>query len=402
MDVYPLIFEPILKPKIWGGRKLETLFGKCLPGGAAIGESWELADLEDDQSVVVQGPAKDKTLGALVTEWGTDLIGRAKLFENRFPLLIKFLDADQMLSVQVHPDPSTARRIGGTVRVKNEAWYVLEAEADAFIYRGLRGGIDAAALERAIAEDRVESVLQRLPVKKGHCYYLPSGTIHALGTGVVVAEIQTPSDTTYRVYDWNRIDSSTGRARDLHVHEALPCVSFDPVPPETEQPQHIASLWTSVTSLVRCESFIIERIRMIEGMEQEIPYEEMVIWMVLEGRGQIECSAGDSPFTFGVGDTVLLPAGLSHGRVKTLEECLWLEVTLPIVSSLAPYERPGREQRHAQAQSGAGFVSISTPRPPKGRLGGGIDSQTPPPPRGRLGGGVNSAIILPNRTTKAQ
>ena len=359
MDVYPLIFEPILKPKIWGGRKLETLVGKRLPDGAAIGESWELADLEDDQSVVAQGPAKGKTLGTLVTEWGTDLIGRAELFENRFPLLIKFLDAHQMLSVQVHPDQATAHRIGGTVRVKNEAWYVLEAKADAFIYRGLRNGIDAAALELAIAEDRVESVLQRLPVKKGHCYYLPSGTIHALGAGVVVAEIQTPSDTTYRVYDWNRIDPSTGRPRDLHLQEALPCVSFDSVPSEIEKPQHIASLWTSVTSLVRSKSFIIERIRMIEGMEQEIPYEEMVIWMVLEGRGQIECSASGSPFAFGVGDTVLLPAGLSNGRVKTLEECLWLEVTVPIVSSLAPFERPDREQAHAPHEQPGGFVSLN-------------------------------------------
>jgi len=361
MDVYPLIFEPIYKPKIWGGRKLEAVVGKSLPAGAAIGESWELADLEDDQSVVAQGPAKGKTLGALVAEWGTDLIGHAELFENRFPLLIKFLDAQETLSVQVHPDEATARRVGGTVRVKNEAWYVLEAQADAFIYRGLRSGIDAAALKRATAEDRVESVLQRLPVKKGHCYYLPSGTIHALGAGVVVAEIQTPSDTTYRIYDWNRIDPTTGRPRDLHLPEALPCVSFDSVPSETEQLQHVASLWTSVTRLVRSESFIIERIRMIEGMEQEIPYEEMVIWMVLEGRGQIECSATGSPFSFGVGDTVLLPAGLRKGRVKTLEECLWLEVTVPIVSSLAPYDRPDRETAHAPHKQTGGFVPLNVP-----------------------------------------
>ena len=246
MDVYPLIFDPILKPKIWGGQRLKSLLNKNLPTNETIGESWELADLEEDQSVVAQGSAKGKTLGALIKEWGTDLLGRAELFENRFPLLIKFLDAQESLSVQVHPDEATARRLGGTVRVKNEVWYVLEAKADAYIYRGLQSGIDAAALQQAIAQDRVESVLQRLPVKKGHCYYLPSGTIHALGAGVVVAEVQTPSDVTYRVYDWDRVDPSTGARRELHLSEALGCISYDTSPIPGETPEHVASVWTGV------------------------------------------------------------------------------------------------------------------------------------------------------------
>ena len=122
MDVYPLIFQPIFKPKIWGGRTLETSLAKKLPQAQPIGESWEVADLEDDQSVVVGGPAQCKTLGQLVKEWGTDLLGRAELFEGRFPLLIKFLDANDTLSVQVHPDEAMAARLGGRVRVKNEAW----------------------------------------------------------------------------------------------------------------------------------------------------------------------------------------------------------------------------------------------------------------------------------------
>ena len=323
MNVYPLIFEPIFKPKIWGGRRLETLTNKRLPHREAIGESWEIADLEEDQSVVANGPAKGRTLGELVREWGTDLIGRAELFEGRFPLLIKFLDATEALSVQVHPDEAMARRMGGRVRIKNEAWYVIDAEDDGFIYRGVREGVDGDALKRAIDEQRVESVLNRIPARKGH----------ALGTGVTVAEVQTPSDITYRVYDWNRIDSSTGRPRDLHLEEALQCISYDTSPIKGEERQHVASVWTSVTGLVRCESFVIERVRKATGVEQPIPHHEFVIWIVLEGRGSIACEGLGSPLSFGVGDTVLLPAGLKDGRFRADDDCMWLEVTIPIAGS---------------------------------------------------------------------
>lgn len=335
MDVYPLIFEPILKPKIWGGRNLETLTGKRLPDGAKIGESWEVADLEDDQSVVARGPARGRTLGELTREWGAGLIGNAPLFEGRFPLLIKFLDAQETLSVQVHPDEAMARRLGGRVRVKNEAWYVIDALPEGFIYRGVRKGADAEALRRAIDEQRVETVLNRVAVRPGHCYYLPSGTIHALGAGVVVAEVQTPSDTTYRVYDWGRIDPSTGRSRDLHLEEALRCISYDTEPIEGERAEHVGGVWTAVTRLVRCASFVIERVRMAEGVEQTIPHQELVIWIVLEGRGAIAYEAPGSPVTFRLGDTVVIPAGLRNGRVQTHGDCLWLEVTIPIPSSFA-------------------------------------------------------------------
>ncbi len=253
MDPYPLIFHPIFKPKIWGGRKLQTLLGKRLPQDERIGESWEIADLEEDQSVVANGPACGRTLGELAREWGTGLMGRAPLFEGRFPLLIKFLDATETLSVQVHPNEAMAQQLGGQVRIKNEAWYVIDAEEDGFIYRGVREGVDAETLRHAIRQQRVESVLNRIAVRKGHCYYLPSGTIHALGGGVTVAEAQTPSDITYRVYDWNRIDPSTGAERELHLEEALQCISFDTAPLVGEQREHVASVWTSVTSLVRCE-----------------------------------------------------------------------------------------------------------------------------------------------------
>ncbi len=358
MDVYPLIFKPIFKPKIWGGRKLESLLGKQLPAGAQIGESWELADLEDDQSLVTAGPAAGRGLGELVREWGPELIGRAPLFEGRFPLLIKFLDATETLSVQVHPNTAMAKRLGGRVRVKNEAWYIIDAEEHGCIYRGLRPGTDADALKRAIKEQRVESVLNHIPVRKGHCYYLPSGTIHALGAGVTVAEVQTPSDITYRVYDWNRVDPSTGKARELHIEQALECTSFDEAPIAGEDRQHIASVWTSVTSLVRCDSFVIERVRMVEGVEQEFAYAEMVIWIILEGRGTIEHAGSCSPVTFTTGNTVVLPAGLKKGSVRTESNCMWLEVTIPIASSLADYERPDRATLAEPPTGGDKFVPL--------------------------------------------
>jgi len=361
MQVYPLIFEPILKPKIWGARRLEAIVAKALPGNDPIGESWELADLENGQSVVASGPAKGKTLAELVSTWGEKLVGGAKLFEGRFPLLIKFLDASQHLSVQVHPDDAMAKRRGGACRVKNEAWYILDATPDGCIYRGFREGVDEAALRSAIDAGTIESVLNRIPVRKGHAYYLPSGTIHALGAGVTVAEVQTPSDMTFRFFDWDRVDPATGVGRDLHIDDALACVSFSPVPPETESPQHLSSVWTSITSLIRCESFVIERVRMVEGAEIEIPHREMVIWIVLEGRGSITCDGVGDPVEFGVGNTVLIPAGVSGAKVKTSVSTMWLEVTVPIPSSLADFDRLDSAALQQAQQEGGRYVSLNLP-----------------------------------------
>ncbi len=361
MDVYPLIFEPIFKRKIWGGRTLETALHKPLPPDDPIGESWEAADLEEDQSVVASGPARGQTIGSLVKSWGTALYGRSGLFDGRFPLLIKFLDARSALSVQVHPSEAMAARLGGRVRVKHEAWYVIDAEPDGYIYRGVKPGVDEAALREAIDRQAVESVLNHITVRRGECYYLPSGTIHALGAGVTVAEVQTPSDITYRVYDWNRVDEATGQVRALHLAEAMQCISYDPVPEKYELRNHVASVWTQVTSLVRCESFVIERVRMVEGVEQALPYAEMMIWIVLEGSGEVHCAGLDEPVRFGIGDTVVLPADLKEGRVVTKEVCLWLEVSIPIASSLAGYDRPDRESQGTPA-AGDGFVQINVPK----------------------------------------
>jgi mannose-6-phosphate isomerase len=333
MKPYPLKFEPLFKPRVWGGRRMAARLQKPTPEGT-IGESWEMVDLEGDQSVVAVGPAKGKTLGELVSLWGADLLGGAKLIDGRFPLLLKYLDADQPLSVQVHPTESSARRAGGDVRVKHEAWYVIDAAPGAWILRGPKAGVDAAWFRAALEAGRVEEVLNRIPVRPGHAYYMPSGTVHALGPGLLVAEVQTPSDTTYRLFDWNRTDPKTGRTRELHIEDGLRCASLEPVPAEAEKPEHVASVWTAITRLIRCDSFQVERVRMVAGMEQMIPYDEMVAWMVLEGAGSLACEGLTEAVRFGVGDTVLLPAGLRNGRVKVDKVSTWLEISVPVPSAL--------------------------------------------------------------------
>jgi mannose-6-phosphate isomerase len=342
MNPYPLIFEPMFKPRVWGGRKMGTRLRKSLPP-RPIGESWELAALESDQSVVAIGPAKGKTLSQMVELWGEKLLGRAELMGGRFPLLLKFLDADQALSVQVHPSEEAARAADDESLVKNEAWYVIDAAPDSWILRGVKPGVDQEMLRAALTRGHAEQVLNRIAIRPGHAYYIPSGTVHALGPGAVIAEVQTPSDTTYRLYDWDRVDPETGRTRELHIDEAMDSIVYEPVPAAAEHPEHIASVWTAITRLVRCESFVVERVRMVAGVEQVIPYDEMVAWMVLDGAGSIRCDGLSEPIRFGVGDTVLLPAGLKGGRVAVEEASTWLEISIPIASSLTNLNRAERE-----------------------------------------------------------
>ena len=345
----PLIFEPILKPKVWGGDNLGRLLGKRVPLGERIGESWECADLETGQSVVARGPAKGQSLHDLTEAWGKDLLGRVQLVDGRFPLLIKFLDAADNLSIQVHPDSETAQRLGGRVRVKHEAWHVIEAAEGACIYRGLTPETTVETVRRAMAErpEALLELLQRIPVRRDQTYFLPSGTVHALGAGVVVAEVQTPSDVTYRLYDWGRERPANDAG--LHVEEGLSCIREGIDFSEHEKRSHVASIFTTVTRLITCPSFKIEKVRFVEGMEQEIPYAEPVCWIVLAGEGSILFGkSGAEPF--GRGDVVLLPAGLKNGRLQTRSDCLWLEVTIPTKSDLAAYPRPDRAS--LQAPSG--------------------------------------------------
>lgn len=331
--LYPLKFQPIYKEKVWGGRTLEKL-GRRLPEGAKIGESWEIADLAStspsggggspERSVVANGPLAGRTLHDLIHQYGQRLMGRLPLSDDGgFPLLVKFLDASENLSVQVHPSPSYARA-HPEAHLKSEAWYIIDAIPGSVIYKGVREGVTPEQFRQAIEDRTVESLLIAVPVKPGDCHYLPSGTCHALGAGILVAEVQTPSDTTFRVYDWGR------PGRELHIEQALECIEFGPARTAPyEKRSHIAGMFTAVSHLVSCEHFRIEKVRMSESYEQEIPYDQPTIWMVLDGRGWVTPGNGAAPVDFQRGDTLLIPAHSNDARVRLDADTVWLEVTFP-------------------------------------------------------------------------
>lgn len=231
----PLVFEPMLYEKVWGGRRLERL-GKRLPAGKLIGESWELADLGATstsgagggaaRSIIASGPLKGKALHEVMESAGDRVLSPvARTEEGNFPLLIKFLDAAQNLSVQVHPSPAYAAANPGA-NLKTECWYILDAEPGSVIYKGIKPGVAREEFARLARSDdpAIVDALIAVPARPGDCHNLPSGTVHALGAGVLVAEVQTPSDTTFRLYDWGC------EGRELHVEQAIECADFGPAP----------------------------------------------------------------------------------------------------------------------------------------------------------------------------
>ena len=337
--LYPLKFQPRLLEKMWGGRKLESLLNKKLPAGKAIGEAWEIYDFppgildKSDKwvsSVIANGPLAGRTLHEVIGDFGRALYGDVPLIgaDGQFPILIKFLDARENLSVQVHPDAAYAAA-NPNAHLKTEAWYIIDAEPGAIIYKGLKSGVDRSALRHAIATDTVEETLAKISAKAGHHVFLPSGTVHALGAGIVLAEIQTPSDTTFRLFDFNRIDPATGGPRKLHVDEALEAINFEPQREPPQRRDHVAGLFTTVSRLVTCPYFKLEKVRFTEGVEEPIPYDEPVIWMMLEGKARVSVEGMKEPVTLSKGETILLPAQMKNPIIKTETDCIWLEVTFP-------------------------------------------------------------------------
>jgi mannose-6-phosphate isomerase len=315
-ELTPLVFEPILKERVWGGRLLGSALGRRLPEDETpYGESWELVDLEADQSVVRDGPLAGSTLGALVARLGERLLGHAALDGGSFPLLIKLIHAASVLSVQVHPDAETARRLGG--RPKSEAWYILEAEPGASLYLGLAQGVDRASFERAMREGRLEELLVPVPARAGDLVPVRPGTVHAIGAGVLLAEVQQPSDTTYRVFDWNRLGLD-GKPRTLHEREALESIHFDdrvtPLPGEAPQRADLGL-------------FVIERVRLGPGEVLPVEDEGPVVLVGLEGRGSLGTSIHETPLARG--DVVLLPSACRPARLYSGQGATALVVTLP-------------------------------------------------------------------------
>jgi mannose-6-phosphate isomerase len=319
----PVSFEPLFKPKPWGGRRLAELLAKPLPASERVGESWELVSLPGNESRVRGGPLAGRALSELVAAWEADLLGDAALIDGRFPLLIKFLDACENLSVQVHPKPDGR---GGPPGVKHEAWYVISADPGAKLYIGLKAGVGPADVARVTNTPAMVDVLRVWDAQPGQCFYLPSGTLHALGGGLVVAEIQTPSDVTYRAYDWGRTDS-TGRPRELHIPQAIANIRYDITEQMIAQPATpVAGPAGATTLLTQCERFTLD---LLDNPPDAFscPPGTMRVWIVLAGTVRVVCDALTG--TFSRGDVALLPAGCGDLRAHPTPDWRCIEARIP-------------------------------------------------------------------------
>lgn len=283
--LYPLIFNPIFKERIWGGRKLESLYGKPLPAGKTIGESWEISDRPGDASVIANGALRGQTLRGLMESQPAALLGQREPMPSRFPLLIKILDARETLSLQVHPPAALAAELGG--EPKTEMWYVAEAAPGAELFAGLKAGVTRTQFEQALADQTVAECFHRLPVRRGDALFLPSGRVHALGGGTVIFEIQQNSDTTYRVFDWNRIDPGTGKGRELHVAQSLASIDFQDVEPPLLPAKTQEGRPGLILPLAKNALFEVNWRRLVEGEKWMVPTGEMRIIAVLAGEAHV-------------------------------------------------------------------------------------------------------------------
>ena len=321
----PLTFRPLLKQIRWGGRRLGTVLGKPIGEASDYAESWEVVDHGNDQSVVDGGPLDGLTLDEVVKEHTLDLFGE-KVDEDsqgrRFPLLIKFLDATDRLSVQVHPDDPLAKRYDPEELGKTESWVILDVEPGAKLYAGLREGVDASVLRAALREDRVEDVLHAVDVKPGDCLFIPAGTVHAIGEGVLLAEVQQSSDLTFRLSDWGRVGSD-GRPRQLHVEESIEATDFTrgPVNPQTAEPVDGGE------RLCTCDYFTIVRQKMEAGETVRVPSGECRILIGVDGRSAVR--ADGNRYDLSKGRTVLIPARTTENvMIETEGDGTVLDVTL--------------------------------------------------------------------------
>lgn len=322
--LYPLTFTPVFKDYPWGGRNLATRLGRTIPDGI-VAESWEIAAHPNGSSTIAAGALADKTLTEAMAVWGERLLGshnKAALGNQKFPLLIKLLDANRWLSVQVHPDDVYGLTHEGELG-KTEMWVVIHAEPEAEIIYGFKPGVTPEQYEEEIRKEKAAESLHRLPVQTGDVIFVPAGTIHALGPGVIVAEIQQNSDTTYRIYDW-------GRPRPIHVEQALAVLNFDLVTPSAVNPKVLVDEeGLIIEQVVACPYFETERILLptetaFYGLADGSTFE---IWGVLSGAAQLEWAG--KPLVLSAISWVLIPAALGEFQVIADAESTLLRVTVP-------------------------------------------------------------------------
>ncbi len=308
----PLAFEPIFIERIWGGRRLQFEFHKKLPAQKRIGESWEIVDRPEAQSVVVAGPLRGKTLHDLWTNHRQEIFGQVVDTQN-FPLLVKILDAREKLSVQVHPPENIARRLGG--EPKSEFWYVVSANSGAEVFIGFREPMAREKFEEQLRQGNLIDQIHKLGVQAGDAVFLPAGRVHAIGEGNLLIEIQQNSDTTYRVFDWNRTDPVTGTKRDLHIEKAIQSINFEDVRPKLIE--------SKGELLISNHLFEIQKWN-LDGKREAAPLGQFAIVCCLTG------SVGCGNDKFAPGEFFLVPAHLMDRQLKPFESnTSLLRVTIP-------------------------------------------------------------------------
>ncbi|WP_159023893.1 type I phosphomannose isomerase catalytic subunit [Formosa sp. L2A11] len=312
MSLYPLKFTPLYKYRIWGGEKLKTVLHKDYQE-KNIGESWEISDVKGDETVVSEGFLEGKTLRALTEEYKENVVGKTvyNTFGTEFPLLIKFIDAKTPLSIQVHPNNEIAKKRHNSFG-KNEMWYVMEAEKDAELIVGFNQKVDKASYVKALESGRILEVLNNDVVSKGDTYYIPTGRIHAIGSGVMLAEIQQTSDITYRIYDYDRVDATTGKTRELHTELAVDVIDYS-VSDTYKTPYSKTENGTS--TLVHSPYFKTNIINVKGEMNKDYSaLDSFVIYICVEG--ELDLLWNDVTYKMSKGETVFLPASIGAVTLK--------------------------------------------------------------------------------------
>ncbi len=317
----PIRFIPTFRSYIWGGERLATRLGKKPPGSGIWAESWEIVDHREAESIVAVGPFEGWTIRQLIESFPHEILGEDKP-QERFPLLLKYLDCERVLSVQVHPDDEYGATMTVPDRGKTESWYVIDAAPEAVLYAGLKQGVDRTTLADAIEAGKTEDCLHVLYPKSGDCIFIPAGTVHALGAGLMVAEIQQASDCTFRLYDWNRVDKD-GQPRPLHIAQALEVIDFDRGPIDFVKRNGTGD--GNSTTLVDCDKFRLTEIR--GPMTATLGGDRFSIVTVPSGNARLETSEGIVELS--VGETVLVPSACRTVKLVASPGSTVLVSTLP-------------------------------------------------------------------------
>lgn len=319
MAVYPLRFEPALHVKVWGGRQLETRLGKPLPTGEPYGESWELYW----KNRVANGPHAGRTLGELIAVDPAGMVGKADAGED-FPLLIKFIDAQDWLSVQVHPNDAQAKALEGEPRGKTECWYIVDAEPGAQLAYGLAVSLDAKSFREAVRQGRAKDVMQYVSVEAGDFIFVSAGTQHAIGPGVLLYELQQTSDTTYRVYDWDRLGLD-GKPRELHLDKALAVTTYRVNPAAKMGYVERAENGYARAELVSGKYFGLDRLTVHTGCDLDTHMDRPHALTTIQGEAEIR-GGGFAPVALPLGATAFVPAGVGRytlGGPGAVVLCAW-------------------------------------------------------------------------------